>query len=160
MTEWTERSEHVRTFSSSRELIDAAGEALGTTDWRTVTQAQIDAFADIVDDHQWIHVDTELATDGPFGGTIVHGMLTLSLVPTLIGELIDLPFLDHGLNYGFDRVRFINPLRSGARVRAHVEIMKAEGIDGGARVVFRAKLEVENAAKPICVADNLIVFFD
>ena len=108
----------MRTFTSLDELAGAAGEDLGSTDWLEVSQDRVDLFADATDDHQWIHVDAERAAAGPFGGTIAHGFLTLSLIPFFASQLFDFETPGARLNYGLNKVRFPNPVKVGARVRA------------------------------------------
>ena len=149
----------MHTFSTTQDLLGARGQSLGPSRWRTVSQAQVDAFADTVDDHQWIHVDTQRSAAGPYGTTIAHGMLTVSLVPTMVGELASVERSTFGLNYGFNRVRFLKPVPVGSRLRATVQIVETTKVDGGVRAVFRASVELEGSDTPVCVADNVIVFY-
>jgi acyl dehydratase len=125
-----------------------------------VEQPRIDTFADATDDHQWIHVDRERAAAGPYGATIAHGMLTLSLVPIMIGEVATVPSASFGLNYGFDKVRFTAPVPAGSRVRAAVSMVGAEAIRGGAKVTFRAVVELAGSERPACIADMIIVWME
>lgn len=148
------------TFTTTRHLLEARGTTLGPTRWREVSQAHVDAFADVVDDHQWIHVDVERARGGPFGAPIAHGMLTVSLVPTLMGELVEVEEMTFGVNYGFDRVRFLSPVPAGSRIRGRVEVVDTVEVTGGVRATFRVTVEVEGVERPACVADNIVVFYD
>jgi acyl dehydratase len=146
-------------FADVHELLAApAGTALGSTDWREVTQAQIDSFADTTGDHQWIHVDPERAAEGPYGACIAHGMLTLSLVPVLIGELISVEAAAHGLNYGFEKVRFTAPVPAGSRVRGTGTLLRTARMTGGTKATFGLTVEIEGAVKPACVAEQVIVW--
>jgi acyl dehydratase len=143
-------------YRSAGEYQEAVGRTFGPTDWLTVDQHRIDLFAEATGDDQWIHVDTARAAAGPFGGTIAHGYLSLSLVNYFLPQLVRAEGLRHGLNYGVDRVRFPAALRSGTRVRGHAEIVAAhEQPDGAVQVKIRVTLEAEGSAKPVCVADTL-----
>jgi acyl dehydratase len=137
-----------------RELI---GKELGPTDWVEVTQEDIDKFADVSRDHQWIHVDRERAErESPFGTTIAHGNLTLSLTDGMRAQLIDQEGVKAGINYGFDKVRFPAPVPSGSRVRARAEIVSVDDLgDGWWHVVTRFTIEREGGDKPVCVADSV-----
>ncbi len=142
-------------FDAPQELICATGRRVGPTDWASLEQGHIDAFAAATGDHQWIHVDVERARRGPFGGTIAHGYLTLSLVNKFLPQLIEVRGAQMGINYGCDRVRFPAVLRAGSRVRASAEILAAEKFDFGVQAKIRVTLEVEGGNKPVCVADTL-----
>src|SRR6476620_4411441 len=131
------------TFASTHELLDAAGRELGTTDWVTLTQERINQFADATGDHQWIHVDVERAKAGPFGTTIAHGYLTLSLCARFMAELCTVRNVSMGINYGVNKGRFPAPVRSGARVRARGELAEATEVAGGVQVVVRVTVEIE-----------------
>src|SRR4051794_30615168 len=122
----------MRVFHSVDELARAVGTRLGVSDWHVVTQDQVDAFADATSDRQWIHVDVDRAADGPFGATIAHGLLTLSLVPALVRQVYRIENAAMGVNYGFDKVRFTSPVRVGARVRADVELADVVAVEGSA----------------------------
>ena len=142
---------------------DAAGLAgtdLGWTDWIDVTQDRVNLFADATDDHQWIHVDADKAAAGPFGGTIAHGYLTLSLVPWLGSKVFDLATPGAKLNYGINKVRFPNPVRVGKRVRAHVGIGEVTDIPAGKQMTLRYTIEIEDEAKPACVAETVVLLLD
>lgn len=138
------------------------GTEVGVTDWMEITQDRVDQFADATDDHQWIHVDPERASTGPFGGTIAHGFLTLSLVVPLASQ-VELPIegVKMALNYGLDRVRFTNPVRVGARIRLRREILEvAEAKDGGVQVKNGMTIEIEGEERPAAVAETLVrVYF-
>ena len=127
-------------------------------DWLTVSQERINAFADVTEDQQWIHVDAERAAHGPFGSTIAHGLLTLSLVPRLIRDLIDVRHADAVVNYGIDGVRFLTPVPSGARVRAHTELVEATESIRGVRVRLKNTVELDGSDRPALVADTIHVF--
>lgn len=142
-------------FESPRELLAAAGRHVGPTEWESVEQSHIDAFAAATGDRQWIHVDLERARRGPFGGTIAHGYLTLSLVNTFLPRLIEVRGAQMGINYGCDRVRFPAVLRAGSRVRGSAEVLGAEEFASGVQAKIRVTLEVEGGDKPVCVADTL-----
>jgi acyl dehydratase len=140
---------------SAEELAAAAGRELGATDWLTVEQARIDAFAEATGDRQWIHVDVERARHGPFGATIAHGYLVLSLVSLFLPQLLEVRGATMGINYGCDRIRFPSAVRAGSRIRGRGEIVSAEAVAGGVQVKIRVTVEVEGSDKPGCVADTL-----
>ncbi|MGZ4714613.1 MAG: MaoC family dehydratase [Acidimicrobiia bacterium] len=142
-------------FDSLADLRDAAGTDLGVTAWQTISQERIDQFADATGDHQWIHVDREAARNGPFGTTIGHGYLTMSLCAPFLGELLTVGGISMGINYGVDKARFITPVPSGGRVRGAGEILAVSEIPGGAQVVVRITIELEGAAKPAAVVDTV-----
>ena len=142
-------------FDSLAALVAAVGTDLGTTDWTTISQERIDRFAEATGDHQWIHVDVEAAKAGPFGGTIGHGYLTLSLCAPFLGELCTVGGISMGINYGIDKARFITPVPAGGRVRGAGEILGADEIPGGAQVVVRITIELEGAGKPAAVVDTV-----
>jgi acyl dehydratase len=133
------------------------GKEIGPSDWRTVTQEDIDTFADLTGDHQWIHTDVERAkTESPFGTTIAHGNLTLSLIDGLRIELLRSTGFKLGVNYGWNKVRFPAPVPSGSRIRATAEVVEVEDVGGGwFQIVTRFKVEVEGSEKPACVADSV-----
>ncbi|GAA3443361.1 MaoC family dehydratase [Planomonospora venezuelensis] len=148
----------MRIFANVQELKAAVGEHLGRTEWRTVTQEQVGLFADATGDHQWIHVDVEAAAKGPFGGTIAHGYLSLSLLPSFMMELLRVDGLAMGINYGLDKVRFPSPVPVGARVRAGAELVDLKGTPAGYLSKMRMTVEVEGRDKPACVADTLSLY--
>ena len=147
------------TFSSAAELLAATGTDLGTTDWLEITQERVNLFADATGDLQWIHVDPQRAKDGPFGGCIAHGYLTLSLVNFFLPELIQIDNMKMGVNVGSDRVRFPAPVKVGARIRGRGEILKVEAIAGAAegtvQSTVRVSVEIEGSDRPGCVADTI-----
>jgi acyl dehydratase len=147
----------MRTFTTLDELAAAVGEDLGTTDWLEVTQERVDAFADATGDHQWIHVDVERARQGPFGGTIAHGYLTLSLIPHFGPQLFELETGGARLNYGVNKVRFPSPVRVGARIRARAVITDVSDVPAGRQLVTRYTVEIEGEPKPACVADTVVL---
>lgn len=137
-------------------LQDRIGTEVGVSDWLTVDQTRIDAFADATDDHQWIHVDRERAARGPFGTTIAHGFLTLSLVVALTADLeLDMGEPKMGINYGLDRVRFISPVPSGSRIRARVRLLAADEVAGGIQLKREVTVEREGEERPAMVAETL-----
>ena len=143
----------MRSFASPDELKGAVGEQLGFSDWHTVTQEQIDLFADATGDHQWIHVDPQRAAAGPFGTTIAHGFLSLSLTPLLAHQAYTVQGVSMAINYGANRVRFPEPLFSGSKVRAGVRLDSADDVAGGVQVVTTVEITGEGRAKPCCVAE-------
>src|SRR4051794_26981249 len=147
----------MRTFTSTDQLADAVGEDLGSTDWLEITQERVDAFADATGDHQWIHVDVARAKEGPFGGTIAHGYLTLSLIPQFTPQLFSLETPGARLNYGVNKVRFPNPVRVGSRIRASARITEVSDVPAGKQMVTRYAVEIEGEAKPACVAETVVL---
>jgi acyl dehydratase len=146
----------MRVFSGLDEFAAAQGEHLGYSDWHTVTQQQVDQFAEATGDHQWIHVDPERAAKGPFKGTIAHGYLTLSLIPRLGWQIYRVDGIAMGLNYGTNKVRFPSPVPVGSRIRAGVELAEVTDVPGGKQAVLRYTVEIEGVAKPACVADAVV----
>ncbi|MGH3368112.1 MAG: MaoC family dehydratase [Nocardioidaceae bacterium] len=147
----------MRVFNGLDELTKAVGEHLGHSDWHTITQQQVDTFAEATGDHQWIHVDPERAASGPFGGTIAHGYLTLSLIPMLAAQIYRVDGLRMGINYGTNKVRFPSPVPVGSRVRAGAELVEVNENPQGAQAVVRMTVEAEGAGKPACVAETVVV---
>ena len=147
----------MRVFSTFEELEGAVGESLGATEWLEVTQERVDAFADATDDHQWIHVDAERAAAGPFGGTIAHGYLTLSLLPRFSQELFSLETPGARLNYGINKVRFPNPVKVGARIRATAQVGEVTPVPAGRQLVTRFTIEIEGEEKPAAVAETVVL---
>lgn len=148
-----------KVFARPADLIGAEGTALGPTDWLAIEQDRVDGFADVTGDHQWIHVDVERAKQGPFGGTIAHGYLTLSLVNLFLPQLIEVRGFAHAVNVGADRLRFLNPVRVGRRIRATGEIVAVEEIKGAIQSVVRVTVEIEGETKPACVLDTISRYF-
>lgn len=147
----------MRVFSSLEDVAAAAGEDLGSTDWITIDQERVTAFADATGDHQWIHVDQERAAAGPFGGTVAHGYLTLSLVPWLGGQIFTLDTPGAKLNYGLNKVRFPAPLLVGKRIRGHAGFGEVSDLPAGKQVIIRYTVEIEGEAKPACVAETVVL---
>ena len=143
-------------FRSVQEYQAAVGQSYGPTDWLLVDQNRINLFAEATGDQQWIHVDPERAADGPFGGTIAHGYLSLALVNLFLPQLVRAEGMRHGINYGCDRVRFPAALRSGSRLRGRAQLLAVEDLGGGGlQAKIRVTLEAEGVEKPVCVADTL-----
>ncbi|MHB1523239.1 MAG: MaoC family dehydratase [Candidatus Dormibacteria bacterium] len=132
-----------------------AGRELGPTPWREITQAQVDLFAEATGDHQWIHVDRQRAAGSPLGGTIAHGHLTLSLLPSFLSEMVQVEGMAMKVNYGLNRVRFPSPLPVGGRVRARARVDRVDPIPGGVEVEIAVTVEIEGREKPACVAQSL-----
>jgi acyl dehydratase len=145
----------MRSFASVAEFVAAKGESLGVSDWHTITQEQVNAFADATGDHQWIHVDTERAAAGPFGGTIAHGYLTLALLPVLQMEIFTIEGLTMGINYGLDRVRFPGPVPVGSALRAEATLTDVRQTPLGWLASIRLRVEVDGQQRAACVADTL-----
>ena len=146
-------------FASTESLLAAVGSTLGTSDWLTIEQSRIDLFADATDDHQWIHVYAERAKSGPFGATIAHGYLTLSLMSYFLPQLLEVQ-MKMGVNYGCDKVRFPNAVRVGSRVRGHGQLIAAEATkDGGVQATIRVTVEIEGQDRPACVADTISRYY-
>lgn len=145
----------MRIFSGVDELRAAAGSQVGVSDWVTVDQTQVDVFAEATGDHQWIHVDEARAKDGPFGTTIAHGFLTLSLLPLFIAQVYRVEGGKMGINYGLNRVRFTSPLPVGSKVRARVELADVSDVTGGVQVTTAVTVEVAGSERPVLVAEWL-----
>ncbi len=145
----------MRVFSTFEEIEAAAGEEIGTTDWVEITQDRVDRFADATDDHQWIHVDVERANAGPFGGTVAHGYLTLSLLPWFSSQVFGLETPGAKLNYGLNKVRFPSPVLVGSRVRARISVAEVTDLPAGKQLTMRFVVEIENHDKPACVAETV-----
>lgn len=148
-----------KVFARPQDLIGTEGTLLGPTGWLTMDQARIDGFAEVTEDRQWIHVDVERAKSGPFGGTIAHGYLTMSLVNHFLPGLIDVRGFTHAVNVGADRLRFLSPVRAGARIRGRGEIVSAEEVKSAVQLVVRVTVEIEGADKPACVVDTISRYF-
>lgn len=142
-------------FRSVDDLRAAVGTEIGSGEWQEITQERIDRFAAATGDHQWIHVDPERAAAGPFGSTVAHGFLTLSMIPFLVGDVTAVEGARMGVNYGLDRVRFPAPVPVGSRVRSRVELLAVDDVAGGVQVTSRVTIERDGGDKPVCVADTL-----
>jgi acyl dehydratase len=147
----------MRTFSSLDEVAAAANTEIGTSEWISIEQDRISAFADATDDHQWIHVDEERAAAGPFGGTVAHGFLTLSLLPHFAAEVFSLDTAGARLNYGLERVRFPAPVPVGSRLRSHVRFGEVTDLPSGKQLVVHHTVEIEGTEKPACVAAHVVL---
>ncbi len=147
----------MHTLSSLDDVRAAVGKDLGTGDWLLVDQERVDQFADATGDHQWIHVDVERAKAGPFGATIAHGYLTLSLVPVLGASVFALDTPGAKLNYGLNKVRFPQPLKVGSRIRAHVAVADVAELGTGLQLTLKTTVEIEDEPKPACVAESVVL---
>mgnify|MGYP003601371823 CR=1 FL=1 len=141
------------------DLLGMVGTKMGPTSWVTVEQDRVDTFAACTGDHQWIHVDVERAKAGPFGGTIAHGYLTLSMVNLFLPELVEVRGFAHAVNVGLDKLRFLAPVVVGSRIRAVSEIVSAEEIKGAIQAVVRVTIEIEGSDKPALIADTISRYF-
>ncbi|MEU8622391.1 MaoC family dehydratase [Streptomyces sp. NPDC048623] len=148
-----------RIFTSAEELRAAVGEQLGHSDWLEIEQKRIDQFADATGDHQWIHVDPERAASGPFGRTIAHGYLTLSLLPLLVPQIMRVEGMKMGLNYGTEKVRFPAPVPVGSRLRATAVLTEVTEAGGGVQVTAKVTVEREGGDKPVCVAESVSRYY-
>lgn len=148
-----------RIFTSAEELRAAVGEQLGHSDWLEIEQKRIDLFAEATGDHQWIHVDPERAADGPFGTTIAHGYLTLSLLPLLVPQIMRVEGMKMGVNYGANKVRFPSPVPVGSRLRATAVLKGVEDAGGGVQVTAVVTVEREGGDKPVCVAESVSRYY-
>ena len=149
----------MKTFETLADLIACAGQEVAVSDWFTVTQQHIDHFADATDDHQWIHVDPTRARSGPFGATIAHGFLTLSLIAGLSQRTLCVQDVRMGINYGLNRVRFTAPVRVGSRVRLRMRLKGAKPVDGGHQLTWDHTIECQDLDKPACVAEQLVRYY-
>ena len=145
----------MKTFEKISDLRALVGQELGVSEWMTVTQEQINKFAEATGDHQWIHIDPERAKAGPFGTTIAHGFLTLSLIPEIAQSAMAIDDVRMSVNYGLNRVRFMAPVPSGSRLRGHLKLAAFEPIAGGAQLITEITIEREGADKPACVAETV-----
>ena len=147
----------MKTFATLSDLAAMAGQDVATSSWLTITQTQVNLFADATGDHQWIHIDPERAREGPFGGPIAHGLLTLSLLPQFFASAFTVSNTRMGVNYGLNKVRFTSPVPVGSQLRAHLHLLKAEAIDnGGVQLTWQVKVERQGAEKPVCIAESLV----
>jgi acyl dehydratase len=140
-------------------LKEKIGEHLGYSDWKEITQEQVNLFADATGDHQWIHVDPERAKAGPFGGPIAHGYLTLSLAPVMMGEVLRVDGISMGVNYGLNKLRFPSPVPVGGKLRLGGTLAGVDDIEGGAQVTIDMTFEVEGKDKPACVAQAVYRYY-
>jgi len=142
-------------FATIDELKAAVGTEVGVGEWLEVGQERINQFADATEDHQWIHIDADRAATGPFGSTVAHGFLTLSLIPGLVEGFTSVESAKMGVNYGLNKVRFPAPVPSGSRVRARVEVASVDDVPGGVQIVSRVTVERDGGDKPVCVAETV-----
>ena len=147
----------MRTFTTLDEVAAAANSDLGTTDWLSVDQERINLFAEATGDHQWIHVDEERAKEGPFGTTIAHGFLTVSLLPYFNTQCFRLETPGARLNYGMNKVRFPHPVPVGSRLRSHVSIGTVTDLPAGKQLIIKHTVEIEGVDKPACVAELVVL---
>ncbi len=147
------------TVNGLSDFHDLAGTHLGNSDWVEIDQERVDLFAEATGDHQWIHVDPERAKDGPFGATIAHGYLTLSLVPVLLGQVLTVQGMRFGVNYGCNKVRFPAPVPVGSQLRLGAEVAGVDDVEGGVQVTLDITLEVRDAPKPSCVAQVVYRYY-
>ena len=146
----------MKTFQTLKELAALTGQEVAVSDWLTITQEQVNQFAQATGDHQWIHVDVDKARAGPFGGTIAHGFLTLSLLPKFFETSLHVVESRMGVNYGLNKVRFMAPVPVGSRLRAHMKLLQCEPIDNnGMQMSWEVTVEREGAPKPVCVAESI-----
>ncbi len=146
-------------FESPLDLETAVGRKLGTSEWLIIDQDRINLFADATGDHQWIHVDPEKAKSGPFGNTIAHGYLTLSLVNLFLPQIVDVRGISMGVNYGCDKVRFPSPVAVNSRLRGVGELLQVENINGGVQATVRVSVEIDGSDRPACVVDTISRYF-
>jgi acyl dehydratase len=148
----------VKVFENLSEFAAAQGSQFGPTDWIKISQDRINLFADATEDHQWIHVDPERAANGPFGSTIAHGLLTLSLLPHFSHQLYRVDNVAMAINYGYDKVRFISPVKVGANVRARGELTSVNRLEGAVQATMTITVEIEGSEKPGAVAESIVRF--
>ena len=147
----------MKTFQTLAELAACVGQDVATSDWLTITQQQVNLFAEATGDHQWIHVDPEKAAAGPFGGPIAHGFLTLSLLPKFFESSFEIVGSRMGVNYGLNKVRFTAPVPVGSRLRARMKLLASESIaNDGVQMTWEVTVEREGSTKPVCVAESLV----
>ena len=147
----------MKTFETLADLAACVGQEVAVSDWITITQEQVNRFADATGDHQWIHVDPERARQGPFGAPIAHGFLTLSLLPRFFESSFDVRGSRMGVNYGLNKVRFTAPVPVGSRLRARMTLLSAEPVAGdGLQMAWQVQIEREGMDKPVCVAESLV----
>lgn len=147
-------------FEAPKDLLDSVGTELGQSDWFEITQERINQFAEATGDYQWIHIDEEQAKQGPFGATIAHGYLTLSLTNMFLPEIISVENISMGINYGVNKVRFPAPVPSGSRVRFSAVLQEVTEIPGGVQAIIVITVEVEGSEKPCCVVESVTRYLD
>ncbi len=147
------------TITGLDDLKSRLGQEVGSSDWHLITQEQVNLFADATGDHQWIHVDPERAKEGPFGGPIAHGYLTLSLAPVLLASFLRVEGVTFGLNYGCNKVRFPSPVKVGAKIMVKAVVASYEEVSGGAQVALDLTFVAEGEVKPVCVAQVVYRYY-
>ena len=146
----------MRTIASLADLQPLVGQEVATSDWTTITQEQVNLFADATGDHQWIHIDVEKAKAGPFGGPIAHGFLTLSLLPKFFATALEIQGTRMGVNYGLNKVRFTSPVPVGSRLRARLTLLACDPIDNnGVQMTWKVVVEREGSDKRVCIAESI-----
>jgi acyl dehydratase len=146
----------MRSFASMAEMKACVGQEIVVSDWLEITQERVNQFAVATGDHQWIHIDPVRAKEGPFGAPIAHGFLTLSLLPYFFEQSLSTPSVKMGVNYGLNKVRFMSPVRVGAKLRARIKILAWEDLpNNGSQVVSEVKIEIEGSEKPACIAETI-----
>jgi acyl dehydratase len=146
----------MRVIASVEELKALTGQEVAVTGWVDINQERVNMFADATGDHQWIHLDVERSRkESPYGGTIAHGFLTLSLLPMLMESAVSMPSCKMGVNYGLNKVRFPAPVPVGSRVRARMTLLEVEDIEGGAQITWKVTIERDGGDKPVCVAESI-----
>ena len=140
-------------------LMGQEGLKIGPSDWMDMTQERVNIFAEATGDHQWIHVDVERSKKGPFGAPIAHGYLTLSLAAKLMPEILEIKGMKMGINYGTEKVRFLNPVKVGSRIRGHGEFLEIKEVTGGYQSTLRVTIEIEGEEKPACVVDTISRYY-
>ena len=148
----------MKVFGNLSEFAAAAGSQLGPSEWMEITQDRVNLFADATDDHQWIHIDPERAAAGPFGGIIAHGLLTLSLLPHFTHQLYRVDNVALAVNYGYNKVRFITPVKVGANVRARAVIAQIDELAGAVQATMTVTVEIEGSDKPAAVVESIVRF--
>lgn len=146
-------------ISGIEDFGNRVGQEVGFSDWHLVTQEQVNLFADATGDHQWIHIDPERALNGPFGGPIAHGYLTLSLAPVLLASFLKVEGVTFGVNYGCNKVRFPAPVKVGAKIRVKASVAQVDDVSGGAQVSLDLVFEAEGESKPVCVAQVVYRYY-
>jgi acyl dehydratase len=147
----------MRVIASEEELRGVVGQEVAVTEWFPVTQERVNLFAEATGDHQWIHLDVERSRkESPYGGTIAHGFLTLSLLPLMMQSAVSMPPARLSVNYGLNKVRFPAPVPVGSRIRGRMTLLEMEDLDGGMQIVWKVTMELEGGDKPVCVAESIV----
>jgi acyl dehydratase len=149
----------MKIFSSPHELVNAVGEHLGYSSWVNVSQDRINQFADATDDHQWIHIDPDKSRQGPFGQTIAHGFLTMSMVSSFMPMIFSVENIAMGINYGVNKVRFPSPVLVNSQIRGGAELISVEEIKGGIQVIIRVTVEIKDQEKPACIVETITRYY-